>query len=184
VRYYELRIVSFDENGKLIESLEERINLSDPRLEAITPFNPSKLPELFKRLPGDRYRIYLIEDGAERLMIEFVIEQVGDEGRPVELPEKIETEGQGARLQNDANPALELQNRAAWVPEAPVERPAGQSFVEELGRASFVSSGGLVFGAAMLSKKARQQREAQADQRMAAFRKRLRVRSSRNCDLN
>jgi autotransporter-associated beta strand protein len=183
VRYYELRIVSFDENGKLVESLEERINLSDPRLEAITPFNPSKLPELFKRLPGDRYRIYLIEDGAERLMIEFVIEQIGDEGRPVELPEKIETDGQGAKLENSANPAFEAQDRAAWIPNTPAEQP-GPSFVEELGRASFVSSGGLVFGAAMLSKKARQQREAQADQRMAAFRKRLRMRSTRNCDLN
>ncbi len=30
-------------------------------------FDPSQLPELFRRLPDDRYRLYLIEEGAERL---------------------------------------------------------------------------------------------------------------------
>jgi hypothetical protein len=85
-RYYELRIVSFDEEGNLVETPEGRINLNDADLKAIAPFDPSKLPALFGRLPADRYRIYLIEDGTERLILDFIIQQ----GQPIEVPETFE----------------------------------------------------------------------------------------------
>ena len=86
IRYYEFRVVTFDDEGNLVEREEDRINLNDDRLEAIKPFNPSKLPALFGRLPADRYRIYLIEEGAERLILEFIIQG----GQPVETPEGSE----------------------------------------------------------------------------------------------
>ena len=179
-RYYQLRIFSFDETtNEFVESSEERIDLSSESFEAIAPFDPSKLPELFKRLPGDRYRIYLIEDGTERLMIEFVIEQVGDEGHPVELPETGDTQGRAPANWDDTN--LDEQPAAPSAAH-PVVKPASgdgedSSFAERLGRASFISSGGVLFGAAMLSKSVKQSRESQADRRMAAFRKKMRTKS-------
>jgi trimeric autotransporter adhesin len=183
-RYYELRIFTFDESTNEFvesESQEERINLNDERLKAIAPFDPSRLPELFKRLPSDRYRIYLIEDDTERLMIEFVIEQVGDEGHPVELPETIDVEDQPAANPEDATLPDEQADPAAVLPRLQIESLDRNepSFAEKLGRASFVSSGGVLFGAAMLSKPARQSREKLADRRMASFRKRMRSRANR-----
>ncbi len=105
-RYYELRIVSFDENGKLIE-LKERINLSeDSQAGKFAPFELSKLPELFERLPDDRYRLYLIEeDRTERLVLEFLIRQ----GRPVEAPEvdELNQDADLEQLENDGQPAAD-----------------------------------------------------------------------------
>jgi hypothetical protein len=163
-RYYELRIVSFDENGKLVEtSTEQSIRLDDPKLKAIAPFDPSKLPALFGRLPPDRYRIYLIEDGTERLILDFVIEQ----GQPVEVPENFEGDLGGAAL----GPADAIEDNGATAPAAfqsKVERQdselqpvsidirrsarvdAAESFAERFGQASFLSHGGMVVGAAAL----------------------------------
>ncbi len=110
-RYYELRIVSFDENGNLVETpTEQSIRLDDPNLKAIAPFDPSKLPALFGRLPPDRYRIYLIEDGTERLILDFVIEQ----GQPVEVPETFEGDLGGAALR----PSETMEHNSAAVPAA------------------------------------------------------------------
>jgi hypothetical protein len=164
-RYYELRIVSFDENGNLVETpTEQSIRLDDPKLKAIAPFDPSKLPALFGRLPPDRYRIYLIEDGTERLILDFVIEQ----GQPVEVPENFEGDLGGAAL----GPAEIMKDNGADVPavlDAKVESreteiepvsidlrrsariDAAQSFAERFGNASFLSHGGMVVGAAALA---------------------------------
>ena len=49
-------------------------------------FDISRLPEAFGRLPDDRYRLYLVEDGTERLVLDFVIQQTTDAGDPVPLP--------------------------------------------------------------------------------------------------
>jgi hypothetical protein len=116
-RYYELRIVSFDENGNLVETpTEQSIRLDDPQLKAIAPFDPSKLPALFGRLPPDRYRIYLIEDGTERLILDFVIEQ----GQPVEVPEDFEgdvgpsTEETLERIE-ETGAAVPIGNGVGWA---------------------------------------------------------------------
>jgi hypothetical protein len=164
-RYYELRIVSFDENGNLVETpTEQSIRLDDPKLKAIAPFDPSKLPALFGRLPPDRYRIYLIEDGTERLILDFVIEQ----GQPVEVPESFEGDLGGAAL----GPAETIEDNSAAVPAAFESDPesreseiepvsidvrrsaridAAESFAERFAEASFLSHGGMVVGAAALA---------------------------------
>ena len=190
-RYYELRIVTFNAQRELVETPDQRINLNDDQLRAIAPFNPSKLPELFKRLPGDRYRLYLVEDGAERLVLEFVIERAGGEGRPVELPERTERQQlknfpEGEKPIGEA--ALEKFRSQEFLHSpllSPVETTNCESefnsqddFAELLGRASFVASSGVLFGAAMFTERARKRREDQADARMATFRKRLRLQGS------
>jgi hypothetical protein len=178
-RYYELRIVFFDANGQLRESpLGERINLNDERLTAIAPFDLSKLPELFGRLPADRYRIYLIEDGTERLVLDFIIQQ----GQPVEMPEVEEVEpGQVPAAEGAIdNAPFELQNEAGVpadgalnIPTNTLAPPLGNgtshdamrwgelrldpsvgdrtnSFAERLGRSAFFAHGGVVAGVATL----------------------------------
>ena len=81
-RYYVLRIVSFGEEGdiKLMkDGSEYRLpNLDDPDSEA--GFQLNQLPELFERLPDDRYKIYLIDGQTERLVLEFIIR----DGQPIE----------------------------------------------------------------------------------------------------
>jgi hypothetical protein len=133
-RYYDLRVVfyEFDEaegEWKLVETPEgQRINLNDPRLQAIAPFDLSKLPELFGRLPADRYRIYLIEDGTERLVLDFIIQQ----GQPLEVPEEPEDEevlpnvppGTGEAIDN--LPA-ELQNGVGEPEAGQLEVPADET---------------------------------------------------------
>ena len=81
-RYYVLRIVTFGSDGetKIIENDQEyRLpDLEDPESES--GFELSQLPELFERLPDDRYRIYIIEGEMERLVLDFVIR----DGQPIE----------------------------------------------------------------------------------------------------
>jgi hypothetical protein len=199
-RYYELRIVFFDENGQLRESpLGERINLNDDRLQAIAPFDLSKLPELFGRLPADRYRIYLIEDGTERLVLDFIIQQ----GQPVEVPEAEEgapvvapaaeeaIDNLPAELQNGVGqpdvgvpdgpvngtlPPLdngtsrdEMLRRAVSINLAPGERIVSESFAERLGRSPFFAHGGVVAGAATLACATSARRERAVDRLMERF---------------
>ncbi len=172
VRFYELRIVSITQEGELEELTEERISLDDPRYLALNPngekFNPSKLPQLFKRLPADRYRIYLVEDGAERLVLEFVIEQSGGEGRPVELPEQFES-SQKSVDPGTPRASTELPKTVPTAMDSSDPTIARPSLGEQLSRSSFVSSGGIIFGASLLSRKARMNRADKADKRMAAF---------------
>ncbi|MGL4511472.1 MAG: beta strand repeat-containing protein [Lacipirellulaceae bacterium] len=171
VRYYELRVVSVGRDGLLDERFDQRIDLSDSQLKAIAPFDPSKLPELFRRLPGDRYRIYLIEDGAERLVIEFVIERSGGEGRPVELPEREASDEMGA--DGDAAgidlslKSVPVDGLAPAAADAPAPAPRG--FAAALGQASFVASGALVYAASAEGPAARARRRTEAAGRLAAL---------------
>jgi hypothetical protein len=202
-RYYELRIVFFDANGQLRESpLGERINLNSEQLRAIAPFDLSKLPELFGRLPADRYRIYLIEDGTERLVLDFIIQQ----GQPVEMPDVEEVEpglvpasaesidslpvelqngvgtpaaGELNAPVNGATPPIEngtSLDRLRWdglrFDSATAERT--ESFAERLGRSSFFAHGGIVAGAATLACATSTRREKAVDQLMERFDKRRR----------
>jgi hypothetical protein len=186
-RYYELRIVTFDENGEPREHPEDKIPLNDEKLKAIHPFNPSKLPALFGRLPADRYRIYLIEDGTERLILDFIIQQ----GQPIETPEVEEVEADPAA--DAANPfgddQAESQNHddgaaatiGHWLPAIPTPPPADASsggtasFAERLGNASFVSHGGVVLGAVALTYAAGDKWEKSIERLMERFDRRRRL---------
>lgn len=101
-RYYVLRIVSFGEEGdiKLMkDGSEYRLpNLDDPDSES--GFQLNQLPELFERLPDDRYKIYLIDGQTERLVLDFIIR----DGQPIEA-EAEEPQQQAAADQ----PAVEKQ---------------------------------------------------------------------------
>jgi hypothetical protein len=187
-RFYELRVVTFDKDGVPVEAREARIRLDDPRLKAINPFNPklnrtekfnlSKLPILFGRLPADHYRIYLIEDHTERLILDFTIQQ----GQPIEIRETESTnsavnkdatdpfgdeaapQAPDANQNNGGQPAerVPVRNGAANnyryqvepTPATPDSKLSSKvpmsadAFAEQLGRTSFVSHGGIVLGAA------------------------------------
>jgi hypothetical protein len=181
-RYYELRIVVVDEAGEL-DDKKIRINLNKEDLKAIYRFDPSKLPELFRRLPADRYRIYLIEDGTERMILDFIIQQ----GQPIETPEQetLEIEEMGPRDNaTDAHDSAELQNaddrpvarleqatpRQALLPTGDTTTRRDSSlFAERLGNASFVSHGGVVLGAAALSYAASDRWEKSVERLMERF---------------
>jgi hypothetical protein len=198
IRYYELRVVTFDEEGNLIEREEDRINLNDDRLEAIKPFNPSKLPALFGRLPADRYRIYLIEEGAERLILEFIIQG----GQPVETPEASEggsdsidgsanpfgEDGSGAEQSEDGPTAglYESQPSAAawaWYGAPPRGLPTPQlgeleasaSFAERFGQAPLFWHGGVIVGAATLAGRNKDRWEKSMDKLLERFGRRRRL---------
>jgi hypothetical protein len=204
IRYYELRVVTYDDEGNLVEKEEDRINLNDDRLEAIKPFNPSKLPALFGRLPADRYRIYLIEEGTERLILDFIIQG----GQPVETLEGIEesgsTEGRDSPFGEDESPAehLEvqptagrnnLQPRAATWPsdgDPPLTLPrslqagtwsstslpeSSASFAEWLGQAPLFLHGGVIVSAAMLASRNNDRWEQSKDKLLERFGRRRRL---------
>jgi hypothetical protein len=78
-RFFELRIVSRNVDGTLVE--EDKIELTDENIGWQFE-NLSQLPELFRRLPDGRYRLYLHEDGTDRLVLDFIIEG----GQPSEVP--------------------------------------------------------------------------------------------------
>jgi hypothetical protein len=195
-RYYELRVVSFDENGRLIEEMHSRIRLDNEDLQAIYPFDPSKLPALFGRLPNDRYRLYLKEDEAERLILDFIIQ----DGQPIEMRE--ETEGGMDELPVDSDDAGTDQRGAlesdlsAEAGEAdfgrtlpggertdgsrlPLDLPqferqwsrleAAELFAEKFGQASFLSHGGIVVGAAVLAASTTGRWEKSMDRVMEQF---------------
>ena len=81
-RFYVLRIVSFGSEGevKIVEQGQEYKlpDLEDP--DSGVGFELSQLPELFERLPDDRYRIYVVEGQMERLVLDFIIR----DGQPIE----------------------------------------------------------------------------------------------------
>nr|WP_236649097.1 hypothetical protein [Rhodopirellula sp. SM50] len=143
-RYYVLRIVSFGAESegevKLWDSQPGREEYSLPDLEDPNSgegFELSQLPELFKRLPDDRYRIYLIEGQTERLVLDFIIRdgqpiESQSDDQPVQESEATESDGE-----MDAEPAA-----------GPIERP-NLSSVERLGSVPVVSTGGIVLAAGM-----------------------------------
>jgi hypothetical protein len=186
-RYYELRVVTFtgegeptDRDGVWIKLILSGKDAEDPRAQEIFPFNPGKLRELFSRLPDDRYRLYLIEGEAERLLLDFVIQQ----GRPVEMQETDPT-----APADDVSPSNQLEQPADTLLEtgaspAPSETGASNttgivpiqteqyrppSFAERVGRASFVSHGGVVLTAAVMSGAPRASHQASVDRLLAHF---------------
>jgi hypothetical protein len=178
-RYYELRVVSFNEDGQLVEELHSRIRLDNEDLQAIYPFDPSKLPTLFGRLPNDRYRLYLKEDEAERLILDFIIQ----DGRPIEMREEMEGgmiespvdsgdagSDQRGTLESDESTQAGEADFGWHLPagdgpsdeyDLPFDLPrferhgnrleAAESFAEKFGQASFLSHGGILVGAAALA---------------------------------
>jgi hypothetical protein len=147
-------------------------------LEAIAPFDPSKLPALFGRLPADRYRIYLIEDGTERLILDFIIQQ----GQPIEVPETFEgdvdevpvvpMEGNGAAAEVFDVDQLAPPGAGdfGWVLPVPANQSQiAESFAERFGNASFISHGGMMVGAAALAAASAGRWEKSMDQVMEQF---------------
>jgi len=204
-RYYELRVVIFDEYGRLVDdpNPESRIRLDNEEFRAIYPFDLSKLPELFRRLPADRYRIYLIEDGVERLILEFTIQQ----GQPVEASEVGEEmhleEAEGNPFMGDDHDAQKLEEQSSTTPgdhqfqialspnqgETITEgmlpqylrllygQPSTQPsdvFAHWLAQAPFFAQGSIVITAAALAASHASCCEKVADQRMEHFGQRAR----------
>ncbi|MEL6109615.1 MAG: hypothetical protein AAFU85_26705, partial [Planctomycetota bacterium] len=141
-RFYVLRIVSFGSDGevKIIEEDQEyRLpDLEDP--DSTTGFELSQLPELFERLPDDRYRIYMVEGQMERLVLDFIIR----DGQPIEAG-PLQS---GDESVSDAEAALPLLDEDA--------RESGEvtevkNAVERLGEEPSVSAAGFLLTPAMIS---------------------------------
>jgi len=158
-RYYVLRIVSFGDEGEVRldqQGQEYRLrNLDDPDSE--TGFELSQLPELFKRLPDDRYRIYMIDGQTERLVLDFIIR----DGQPVEAQQET------AGAESDA--VRSNEEEATEADPGPVaddlsSRPSGESLsrnlATRLGDDAVISSGGILLSASMLPLAARSKRHA------------------------
>jgi hypothetical protein len=172
-RYYVLRVVTFGEAGT-VELDEYRLkDLEDPDSEE--GFELSQLPELFKRLPDDRYRIYLIDGKTEKLMLDVIIR----DGQPVEVQDEDPVDKQGfidpvapaqaLMLEADTLSVDELVVPVIGTNRGPAEAeheetdsegevvrvlPAGttegqHSAAERLGTLPAVSSGGVLIGAGM-----------------------------------
>ncbi len=147
-RYYVLRIVTFGEQGeiKLIqEDGRQEYRLKDMEDSgAEDGFELSQLPELFKRLPDDRYRIYLIDGQTERLVLDFIIRQ----GQPTEAQE--ETGPQGDKSFENQNDHLHPVPRdLQLVPPEDVNEIG--DVVSRLGTVPSVTSGGILFAAGMVN---------------------------------
>jgi hypothetical protein len=198
-RYYELRIVTVNAQGQEQEPDELRTPLTNEALGvgadeanpgSILPFHLGRLRDLFRRLPDDHYRIYLMEDGAERLILDFTIQQ----GRPVEVQEDTPTIDQN-NAERPADPQLppddevpaasieevgpvavlpipghevyvSMAHGANLVPEHEIQT---WSFAQRLGRTEFIAHGGILVTAAGLLPAARSRRETAADRLMAKF---------------
>jgi hypothetical protein len=207
-RHYELHVVRFDENGEP-EDITLIAKLDDEEFRAIFPFNPSKFPVLFSRLPPDHYRIYLFEDGARRLILDFTIKQ----GQPVEMPEPEDSSMDAlqpgaaplgdaqpaaaavvdghAATKSDSKPSVNDRNATNGAVEAGAAGKQSSSaartrqrnqasnsadaFAERLGKAAFLSRGGLVVGAAVLACSAGDGWEKSIDRLMERFDRRRRI---------
>ncbi|QDV42148.1 hypothetical protein Enr13x_19910 [Stieleria neptunia] len=165
-RYYVLRIVSFGAESegevKLWDSQPGREEYSLPDLEdpdSGEGFELSQLPELFKRLPDDRYRIYLIEGQTERLVLDFIIR----DGQPIESQSDDQPGQPMDATESDADadadaeppenpPAASVDRPAAGPTAVPAAGSIGRSnlsSVERLGSVPVVSTGGIVLAAGM-----------------------------------
>jgi hypothetical protein len=199
VRYYELRVVIFDENGRLVDDPNpaSRIRLDNDEFRAIYPFDLSKLPELFRRLPADRYRLYLIEDGVERLILEFTIQQgqpveaseMGEE-KPLDQPREdpsSEDAKDAPHFQGQSSPMRGHRQFQASFGPSEKEKTEGvlshsvqsgstqaiihpaDTFAERLASAQFFVHGSVVIGAAALATRRASRWEEVADRRMERF---------------
>jgi hypothetical protein len=136
-RYYELRIVLLvDEFGRTRE-LEGDIRIDEEML--------GRLPELFSRLPDDRYRIYEIrEDGVSQLVTDVVIrggkavermsvdsneEEQDDKNSGTEPPEVSSGDDEsgsnplGEPLGGGIRGAMWLTNRGIWLSDRRLDHP-------------------------------------------------------------
>ena len=151
-RYYVLRIVTFGAEGEV--KLWRDDQGDGPRQEAPLPdmedpnsdsdFELSQLPELFKRLPNDRYRIYMIEGETERLVLDFIIR----DGQPIEA----QSEDQPAEPVEPAEPEDSDASPELGQKEIDVEVSAERtdlSAIERLGSVPIVSAGGVLLAAGM-----------------------------------
>ncbi|MCA9133745.1 MAG: hypothetical protein KDA45_11345, partial [Planctomycetales bacterium] len=136
-RYYVLRLVTFDEEG-VQEQMEYRLkDLDNP--DAEDGFELSQLPELFKRLPDDRYRIYMIDGQTEKLVLDFIIR----DGQPVEAQDTESDAGRPADV-SDSEPhspptpqaggpqaAAPLESNGPLAPNAPLSLDAPRATAAE-----------------------------------------------------
>lgn len=141
-RYYVLRIVSFGDEGEVKltqEGQEYRLrDMSDSDSES--GFELSQLPELFKRLPDDRYRIYLIDGQTERLVLDFIIR----DGQPIEA----QNEEDAAVLVDSEQTETIPQSDDVDSEEAMLNQISEE--IKELGKTPIVTSGGVLLTAGML----------------------------------
>ncbi|QEG01409.1 hypothetical protein Mal15_54850 [Stieleria maiorica] len=159
-RYYVLRIVSFGAESegevKLWESEQGREEYSLPDLEdpdSGAGFELSQLPELFKRLPDDRYRIYLIEGQTERLVLDFIIR----DGQPIEAQTDAPVQSDGESVEEDGENRIDAEQDAV-PPEQPDAESGGRanlSSIERLGSVPVVSSGSIILAAGMAKRDAK-----------------------------
>jgi hypothetical protein len=96
---YDLRLIEFDEIGNIV--IVEDLTAILTEAAKWPPIIDLILNSLPRLLPADRYRLYLDEDGAERLILDFTIQQ----GRPIEMPEPAPIE-EGSYDSGDAGTAF------------------------------------------------------------------------------
>ncbi|MDM4014756.1 beta strand repeat-containing protein [Roseiconus lacunae] len=185
-RYYVLRIVTFGSEGevKIIrENQEYRLpDLEDTESES--GFELSQLPELFSRLPDDRYRIYMIDGQTERLVLDFMIR----DGQPIEA-EHTEDERRDSLSVSDDEPQLKRKRPTSHqsadldvselrIDQSQLPRPAAPalqqaseesrpSVIERFGKTPLVVAGGMVLTSNMFSQKASPQRKASIERSAA-----------------
>ncbi|MCC9603439.1 hypothetical protein LOC67_23060 [Stieleria sp. JC731] len=154
-RYYVLRIVTFGSEGE-IKIIRDNQEFRLPDLEdsdSDSGFEISQLPELFKRLPDDRYRIYMIEGQTERLVLDFIIQ----DGQPIEAQH---TDNATSYRQTSEGDVTDSENQLdVSKTHSPTTRIDGphtdtqsdqSSLMERFGRAPLVAAGGMILTAEMM----------------------------------
>ncbi|WP_182871092.1 S-layer family protein [Stieleria mannarensis] len=182
-RYYVLRIVSFGAESegevKLWDSEQGREEYSLPDLEdpdSGAGFELSQLPELFKRLPDDRYRIYLIEGQTERLVLDFIIR----DGQPIEAQTDAPVQSEHTPAEEGDADRTDADQEA--LPPKQLDAGAGGganlSSVERLGSVPVVSSGGIILAAGIAKRDT--MRDARGSRRSSSQPESLPTRRYRN----
>jgi hypothetical protein len=149
-RYFQLFFVTPDLEEALAHEKSKELRLGSGPGQETKPFEFNELPKLFERLDDARYRLYLVEDGVRRLVLDFVI----DEGRPLTTLELDETESDNGENSEDSpvrNPSeSDLENDAD---QTRIERPgvidqgrrtATSEATETVARKPFITAGGIV----------------------------------------
>jgi hypothetical protein len=123
-RYYELRLV--DQNN---DDVGEPILLPEDILDE------NQLKKLFRNLPDDHYRIYLIlEDGSEQLVFDInirdqeAVDAAGNEGSEYELENRNEGAGEATLPEVPTEPPSNLPLDVS-TNRLPVESPGPHLFV-------------------------------------------------------
>ncbi|MEM6471100.1 MAG: hypothetical protein AAF802_16190 [Planctomycetota bacterium] len=161
-RYYVLRIVSFGEEGevRLTQDDQEYRLQSMVDKDSEAGFELSQLPELFKKLPDDRYRIYLIEGQTERLVLDFIIR----DGQPIEAKaDEVESTASvpsadppepsmdPEQIDDDEIASKKAIKRNKDQTSEELTEPDQRTAMEQLGSVSMISAGGVVLTAQMMN---------------------------------